>query len=403
MMFVSDFGHLEPVHRRVVLAGFLGWALDAFDFFLLIFVLKDVASTFHASLTAVTVAIFLTLATRPVGALFFGVLSDRYGRRPVLMAVVLSYSVFGFLSAWAPSLGLFFLLRALFGIAMGGEWGAGSSLVMESVPPPARGFVSGILQAGYPSGYLLASLAYAFIYPETGWRGLMMLALLPAFLVLYIRRNIPESPVKSHGSGEFPDFGKILCAHWKTILFATCLMTAFNFLSHGTQDLYPSFLEGIHHLSPREVGGIAVLYNIGAILGGLTLSTLSERIGRRKSILWAAAAALVCTPLWGSSHGLLVIAMAAFLMQFFVQGAWGVVPVYLNEISPPAIRGLFPGLVYQSGNLMASANATIQSSLAVRLGGRLDMALMAVSGFSALLIALLIMLGPERRGEHLGR
>jgi SHS family lactate transporter-like MFS transporter len=180
-------------------------------------------------------------------------------------------------------------------------------------------------------------------------------------------------------------------------------MTAFNFLSHGTQDLYPSFLEGIHHLSPREVGGIAVLYNIGAILGGLTLSTLSERIGRRKSILWAAVAALVCTPLWGSSHGLLVIAMAAFLMQFFVQGAWGVVPVYLNEISPPAIRGLFPGLVYQSGNLLASANATIQSSLAVRLGGRLDRALMAVAGFSALLIALLIMLGPERRGEHLGR
>jgi SHS family lactate transporter-like MFS transporter len=403
MMFFSDLKHLAPAHRRVVLAGFLGWALDAFDFFLLIFVLKDVAATFHSSMTEVTLAIFLTLATRPVGALFFGILSDRYGRRPVLMAVVMAYSVFGFFSALAPSLGLFFLLRAFFGIAMGGEWGAGSALVMESVPPAARGFVSGILQAGYPSGYLLASLAYAFIYPLTGWRGLLMLAILPAFLVLYIRKNIPESHVVEKGGRAFPDFREIFSVHWKTVVFAICLMTAFNFLSHGTQDLYPSFLEGVHHLSPHEVGGIAVLYNIGAILGGLTLGTLSERVGRRRAIFMAAVMALLCTPFWGSSHGLLVIALGAFWMQFFVQGAWGVVPVYLNEISPSAIRGIFPGLVYQVGNLLASANATIQSALSVRLGGRLDMALMSVAGLSALLIGLFILAGPERRGTILGK
>jgi SHS family lactate transporter-like MFS transporter len=302
----------------------------------------------------------------------------------------------------APSLALFFLLRAFFGIAMGGEWGAGSSLVMESVPPPARGFVSGILQAGYSSGYLLASLAYAFVDPITGWRGLMMLALLPAFLVLYIRKNIPESHVLKTGARAFPDFRNIFSNHWRTVLFAVFLMTAFNFLSHGTQDLYPSFLESVHHLSPREVGTIAVLYNVGAILGGMTLSTLSERIGRRKAIFMAAVLALCCTPFWGSAHGTLVIAVGAFLMQFFVQGAWGVVPVYLNEISPSAIRGVFPGLVYQFGNLLASANATIQSAFSVRLGGRLDIALMAVAGLSAILIALLIMAGPERRGEVLG-
>ncbi len=400
-MFVRDWNHLGPSDRHLLLAGYLGWTLDAFDFFLMIFVLNDVARTFSVSLTAVTVAIFLTLATRPAGALIFGTLSERYGRRPVLMAVILLYSVFGFLSALAPTLSLFFLLRALFGVAMGGEWGAGSALVMESVTPKARGFVSGLLQAGYPSGYLLASLAYAFVYPETGWRGLLMLAILPAFLVFYIRRNVPESPAVAGRHRSWPDPRTLFRHHWKRAVFAIFLMTAFNFLSHGTQDLYPSFLEKTHHLTPHTVGLVAVFYNIGAILGGVTMSTLSERFGRRRMIFLACVLTLPVLPLWGQAQDIVLVATGAFLMQFFVQGAWGVVPVYLNEISPSEIRGVFPGFVYQLGNLLASANATIQSALAVRLGGHLDLALMAVAGIAAISIALLILVGSERRGEHL--
>lgn len=416
MWFLNDWKHLGNQERRVVLAAFLGWSLDAFDFFLLIFVLRDVARTFSASMTLVTTAIFLTLATRPIGALFFGFLADRFGRRPILMGVVLAYSCFGFISALAPSLGFFFLFRALFGVAMGGEWGAGSALVMESVNPACRGFVSGILQAGYPSGYLLASLAYGFVYPGTGWRGLMMLGILPALLVLYIRRNVPESPsferIPSRGARKtgwqaflapFPASGlvPILRTHWKLILFAVCLMTAFNFLGHGTQDLYPTFLEAEHHLSPSEVGGIAVLYNIGAILGGIFLGTLSERIGRKRAIFLAAIFALACLPFWGRADDFAAIATGAFFMQFAVQGAWGVVPVYLNEISPEDLRGTFPGFVYQTGNLLASANATIQAALSARLGGHLGLPLMMVAGASALALASLVLAGPEKRGGSL--
>lgn len=398
---IRDWRHLGSIERHVVLAGFLGWTLDAFDFFLLVFVLRDVAHTFSVSVTMVTGAILLTLATRPVGALLFGFLADRFGRRPILIAVVLFYSLFGFLSAFAPTLGLFFLLRAFFGVAMGGEWGTGSALVMESVPPSCRGFVSGILQAGYPAGYLLASLAFAFLYPVMGWRGLLMLGVLPAFLVLYIRRNVPESRSFGNKPKTPLNVRHLIRDNWKSGIFAVGLMTAFNFLGHGTQDLYPTFLEIDHHLNPHEVGGIAVLYNIGAILGGLFMGSLSERIGRRKAIFLAAMVALLVLPFWGWARGVVWLAIAAFFMQFAVQGAWGVIPVYLNEISPAIIRGTFPGFVYQTGNLLASANATLQSSVSVYLGGKLNVALVGVAGISALVIALLIMAGPERRGETL--
>ncbi len=402
MIFIDDWKALGEAERRVVVAAFLGWTLDAFDFFLLVFVLKDVSRAFSVSLTTVTEAIFLTLATRPLGALFFGSLADRYGRRPVLMAVVLLYPFFGFLSAIAPTIGAFLILRGLFGVAMGGEWGAGSSLVMESIPVSCRGFVSGILQAGYPAGYLLASLAYAFIYPITGWRGLLMLGILPAFLVFFIRRNVPESPSFSEKKPHFSKNWRAMVGHhWKLALFAVVLMTAFNFLGHGTQDLYPTFLESVHHLSPGTVGGIAVFYNFGAILGGIILGTLSERVGRRRAILWAALLALAVLPFWAGADGIVALAGGAFLMQFAVQGAWGVIPVYLNEISPPEIRGAFPGVVYQTGNLLASANATLQALLAHHLGGRLGLSLGVVAALAAVTIAALIGRGPERRGERL--
>jgi len=401
VIFIDDWKSLGKHERHIVAAAFLGWTLDAFDFFLLVFVLRDVSRTFSVSLTTVTEAIFLTLATRPLGALLFGSLADRYGRRPVLMVVVLLYPLFGFLSALSPTIGSFLVLRGLFGVAMGGEWGAGSSLVMESIPVTCRGFVSGILQAGYPAGYLLASLAYAFIYPASGWRGLMMLGILPALLVFFIRKKVPESPAFSSKAPMPKNWGTLVRGYWRVAIFAVVLMTAFNFLGHGTQDLYPTFLESVHHLSPGDVGGIAVFYNFGAILGGIVLGSLSERMGRRRAILWAALLALAVLPFWAGADGIVALAGGAFLMQFAVQGAWGVVPVYLNEISPPEIRGAFPGVVYQTGNLLASANATLQAVLASHLGGNLAVALASVAGGAALSIAVLIGRGPERRGERL--
>ncbi|HEY3594860.1 MAG TPA: MFS transporter, partial [Polyangiaceae bacterium] len=312
--------------KKVVLASFLGWTLDAFDFFLFIFVLKDVAHDFGVPIANVTFAILLTLAVRPIGAFLFGRAADRYGRRPTLMVDVLLYSVLEFASGFSPSLTVLLLLRTLFGVAMGGEWGVGASLTMESIPPRARGIVSGILQAGYPTGYLIASAVYALLFPIIGWRGMFMIGVLPALLVLFIRRHVPESPSFQPKAAVRVSLGTTLKSHWRRAVYAIVLMTAFNFFSHGTQDLYPTYLQVQRHLSTHAVGLIAIVYNIGAILGGILCGTLSERIGRRRAILIAAILSLPVVPLWATSVNPVMIAAGAFLMQFMVQGARGVIP-----------------------------------------------------------------------------
>src|SRR5712671_7125930 len=256
--------------RSVVIASFLGWTLDAFDFFLLVFVLKDIAQEFNTAISKVTFAILLTLAMRPVGAFLFGRAADRWGRRPTLMVDVLLYSFIEFASGFSPSLTVLLVLRALYGVAMGGEWGVGASLTMESIPPQARGFVSGLLQSGYPTGYFIASIVYALLFPIIGWRGMFMVGVLPALLVLYIRRRVPESPSWDRVAAARSSTVTMLRSHWRLGFYAVLLMTAFNFFSHGTQDLYPTFLQKQHHFDHTTVSTIAVLYNIGAILGGLT-------------------------------------------------------------------------------------------------------------------------------------
>jgi SHS family lactate transporter-like MFS transporter len=386
--------------KHVVVASWLGWTLDAFDYFLFVFVLADIAKEFQVPVTQVTVALLLTLAMRPLGALLFGRAADRFGRRPVLMVDVLAYSAIGFACAFAPSLGVLLVLRALFGVAMGGEWGVGASLTMESVPAQARGFVSGILQSGYPSGYLLAAIAYATLFPLIGWRGMFMLGVVPALLALYIRSHVPESPAwaprhRAARSGGTLDW---LRAHWKRAVYAVALMTAFNFFSHGSQDLYPTFLRVQRHLSPRTVGSIAVVYNIGAMLGGIVCGTLSERWGRRRVITLAALLALPVLPLWVLPTQPALIAVGAFSLQFMVQGAWGVIPAHLNELSPRGVRGTFPGFVYQLGNLFASANATLQASIAAHYGGNYALALGLVLACVSVVIALLCRYGREARG-----
>ena len=478
--------------KSVVAAAYLGWTLDAFDFFLMVFVLRDIAKEFSTEVSAVAVAVVLTLAMRPIGAFVFGRAADRYGRRPTLAAVILCYSTLAFASGFAQSLMQLMILRTLFGIAMGGEWGVGASLAMESIPPKARGFVSGILQSGYPSGYLIASVVYGLLYQYIGWRGMFMIGIVPAFLTFFILRNVKESPSWTPknvlgadaiptltaygrlviyavllwvGAGLYADqpaiaavcfalpillslflatrdpgvwieffavigmllvdyfslvtlgipavmaviyniaailAGVFLRSHWRIGLYAVLLMTAFNFFSHGTQDLYPTFLQGKPGYTPAIVGTIAVIYNIGAILGSLTFGSLSERIGRRRAIVLAALISIPMIPLWVFAGSPFWFAVGSFLMQFMVQSAWGIVPVHLNELSPPEVRGTFPGFVYQLGNLLASVNATIQSGYADSHGHDYAMILAIVAACAALAIALLVGFGIERKGVHLG-
>ena len=387
--------------KHVVAASFLGWMLDAFDFFLLVFVLTDIAREFNTDVTDVTVAILLTLAMRPIGAFLFGRAADRWGRRPTLMVDVLLYSVIEFASGFAPNLTALLVLRAIYGIAMGGEWGVGASLTMESIPPHARGFVSGLLQSGYPAGYFLASIVYALLFQYIGWRGMFMVGVVPALLVLYIRRSVPESPSWAPRSSR-SDTLAVLKSHWRLGLYAVLLMTAFNFFSHGTQDLYPTFLQVQHGFSPHEVGLIAVVYNIGAIIGGISFGALSERFGRRRMIIIASVLSLIVLPLWAFAASAVWLAAGAFLMQVMVQGAWGVIPVHLNELSPDDARGTFPGFTYQLGNLIASVNATLQAAIAMHYGNDYALALAVVAGVVAVAIVILTAFGTEAKGVVFG-
>jgi MFS transporter, SHS family, lactate transporter len=386
-----------PAQRHVVAASYLGWMLDAFDFFLLVFVLKDVAHEFGVKRPAVALAITLTLALRPVGAFIFGRLADRFGRRRVLMGDVAAYSGLGFATAFAPNLTTFLVLRALFGIAMGGEWGIGASLTMESVKPEARGFVSGLLQSGYPSGYLIASVVFALLYDRIGWRGMFMVGIIPALLILYIRRHVPESPGWSPEHARAGTVFSVLKRHWGLAIYGILLMTAFNFFSHGTQDIYPTFLQVQHHFDVHTTGTIAVIYNIGAIIGGLAFGLLSQSLGRKRTIIVAALLAIPATYLWAFSQTAVMLAAGAFVMQFFVQGAWGVIPAHLNELSPADARGTFPGTVYQLGNFIASYNAVLQTSIAAKSGENYSLALAAVAVAAAVAITVLTLFGREAR------
>ena len=387
--------------KHVVAASFLGWTLDAFDFFLLVFVIKDIATEFGTQITDVTFAILLTLAMRPIGAYIFGRAADRWGRRPTLLVDVLLYSAIEFASGFAPNLMTLLILRAIFGVAMGGEWGVGASLTMESIPPKARGLVSGLLQSGYPMGYFLASIIYGLLFQYIGWRGMFMVGVIPALLVFYIRRKVPESP-SWRPTTERSNTLAILRSHWRLGIYAVLLMTAFNFFSHGTQDLYPTFLQVQHHFSQHEVSLIAVIYNVGAIIGGLSFGALSEQFGRRRLIITAAVLSLVVLPLWAFSTSAVWLAAGAFLMQVTVQGAWGVIPVHLNELSPDDARGTFPGFVYQLGNLIASVNAPLQASIAAHYGGDYAIALAAVAGTVAVAIVVLTAAGTEAKGVRFG-
>jgi SHS family lactate transporter-like MFS transporter len=342
--------------------------------------------------------VFLTLAARPIGAFAFGWLAEHFGRRPVLMADIILFSLFELASGFAPTLTSLLVLRFLFGVAMGGEWGLGASLVMESIPPKLRGPVSGLLQSGYPSGYFVASLVYYLLFDTIGWRGMFMVGIAPALLVLLIRIHVKESPVFEARRGKVKAKPVAeLVRHWKIALYLVVLMTAFNFFSHGTQDLYPTFLQKQHHFDTHTVGLLAAVMNIGAIVGGIGFGIWSERLGRKRTIILASLLALPVIPLFAFAATPLLLGLGAFLVQVAVQGAWGIVPVHLNELSPPMARSLFPGFAYQLGNLIASRNAPIQAGIAEAHGDNYALALALVCGITAVVIALWTAIGPERK------
>ncbi|WP_370550613.1 MFS transporter [Edwardsiella tarda] len=391
----------SPQQRHVAIASFLSWTLDAFDFFILVFLLSDIASAFHVDVEQVTLAILLTLAVRPIGALIFGRAAEKYGRRPILMLNIICFSVFELLSAAAPSLMIFLLLRVLYGVAMGGIWGVASSLTMETIPDRSRGLMSGIFQAGYPFGYLLAAVIYGLFAQWLGWRGMFVIGAIPIVLLPYIYFYVPESPVwlaaKAQRQSGMP-LWPVLRHNWKLCIYLVVLMAAFNFFSHGTQDLYPTFLKVQHGFSANVISIIAVSYNIASIAGGIFFGTLSERIGRKRAIMLAALLALPVIPLWAFSGGSLMLGIGAFLMQFMVQGAWGVIPTYLNELVPASARAVLPGFVYQLGNLLASVNATLQASIAADHGQNYALAMAITAGSVAVIIAILISFGRDTRG-----
>jgi len=419
MSVAGQFQRLTREQRRVFLAAFLGWTLDSLDYFLLIFCVNAIAGEFRTEPSAVLSAVFLTQAFRPVGALIFGMLADRYGRRPVLMANILGFSAIELACAFAPSLNVLLILRALFGIAMGGEWGVGAALAFESLPKEGRGTFSGILQEGYAFGSILASAAFGVLFagvhwhglaiPGIGWRGLFILGSAPAVLAFYVQARVPESPVWLEGARKRAEgTARLAALEWPrqlfhfapTFLFLVVLMTAFMSFSHGTQDVYPTFLAVQIKLSPWTVGLIGVLYGLGSIAGGIVFGTLSERWGRKRAIVTAALLAIPVIPLYAYGHSAAPLAVGAVLMQFMVQGAWGVVPAYLTELSPAPVRATAPGLAYQLGALVTSWNGKGQAQLAEHFGDYRRVLAVTVLAV-ALALALLASRGREARGTEM--
>ncbi|TCV97116.1 SHS family lactate transporter-like MFS transporter [Luteibacter rhizovicinus] len=406
MLLPAALRDLDSTQRHTVLASFLGWTLDAFDYFLLTFVIVAVAHEFNVPKSEVTYGLFLTLAARPLGALIFGRLADRYGRRPVLMFDIVLFSILEVACAFAPTLGVLLGLRFLFGIAMGGEWGLGAALAMESIPAKSRGLVSGLLQSGYPCGFFLAALANWLLVDHIGWRGLFIVGALPALLVVYIRRKVPESPVWEGRRHEARQSVMVsMRGHWMRFVYLMLLMAAFNMFSHGSQDMYPTFVQENLHV---EAGSgtafmLTALLNIGALVGGLSFGAWSERIGRRRAMMIAALLAIPVIPLWMYGGSLLLLGLGAFLIQVMVQGAWGVVPTHLNELSPDSVRGTLPGFAYQMGNLLAAITATAQTWMAERRGGDFAFSMSIWIAGVAILLTLLLWLGPEARGVRFGR
>ena len=383
---------------HAITASFLGWTLDAFDFFVLTFLIDVLAAQFHVSPKKIIFTTFTTLAMRPVGALLFGLLADRYGRRKPLMANIVFFSIVELLCGFAPNYTVFLILRTVYGIGMGGEWGVGASLAMENAPGRLRGILSGIVQSGYSIGYLLAAVAARFVLPFWGWRAMFWIGGVPALLAFYIRSKVRESKAwEQHRAPTVRAIVRTAGGHWKIFSYLVLLMTMMMFLSHGTQDLYPHFLRSVYGYSAATIAYIAMIYNVGAVVGAILFGYLSERLGRRRSMVMALVLSFAVIPAWAFGGSLTGLVMGAFAMQAGVQGAWGIIPAHLNELSPDSVRGLMPGFAYQLGILIAAPVNNIQFWLQTKVGYA-----WALAGFEAvniILLAITVSLGAEKKGK----
>jgi SHS family lactate transporter-like MFS transporter len=390
--------------RNAFLAGFSAWTFDAFDFFILAYVLGQVARDFHEPIPAIALTLTASLMMRPVGAFFFGLMADRYGRRIPLMCDILFYSVMEIASGLAPTYRIFLILRLLYGVGMGGAWGVGASLALESASAESRGILSGILQEGYALGNLLAAVAFWTVFPRWGWRPMFFIGVIPALLTLLLLMRVKESEAWKATAAQHQSWGSYfreLAANWKRFLYLVALMAMMNFLSHGTQDLYPTFLQQGRHYNPKFTAIASVISMLGAIAGGAVFGLYSDRVGRRRSMVTACIGGIVIIPLWVFSPGFALIALGAFLMQFMVQGAWGVVPAHINELSPDRMRGFLPGFSYQVGVLIAATAPYIEAVMSRRFTYAEVMGTFA--GIVMVVAIFVVALGPEAHRIAFGR
>jgi SHS family lactate transporter-like MFS transporter len=387
-----------------VIASFLGWTFDAFDFFVLTFLLNDIAKAFGKTRPDVALTLTLTLAMRPVGAFIFGIIADRYGRRIPLMLNIVFYAVASALSGLAPTYGMFVLFRMLFGIGMGGQWGVGASLVLESVSAKWRGLLSGFLHQGYSLGNFLAALAFLTVYPSMAaahpayaWRVMFFIGGIPALLSLFVFSKVEESEAwKEHKTEDWREYARSVARVWPRFLYLVLLLTMMGFISHGTQDLYPTFLTQQRHFAANHVAETSMFAMVGALFGGLVVGYCSDRFGRRRAMIGAALAGLAIVPLWIDAPTDALVVLGGFLMQFCVQGAWGIIPAHMNELSPAQMRGFLPGFAYQLGMLCAGVVTYIESVAGEHFSYATAMGLIAALALVGGMIV--IGLGPEAHG-----
>jgi MFS transporter, SHS family, lactate transporter len=397
-------GEASTGHLPAVVAGFSGWLLDSFDFFLVTFCLTAIARDFHKSDAQIALVITMTLAFRPVGGFVFGLMADRYGRRLPLMINTGLFAIAEILTGLAPSYATLLVVRALFGVVMGGQWGVGTSLAMEKAPANKRGMLSGLLQQGYASGNVVAAICYFLVYPHVGWRPLFFIGSIPAILlVLFIRFRVQESEVWRETRPQkvgWAQHAREIASHWKLFLYLLIFMTMMLFASHGTLDMYPTFLQREWHFSPGRRSAITAFSAVGAILGGVIVGHLSDKWGRRRAVITAFVLGILLIPVWAYAPNQGLLIASAFLMQFMVQGAWGVIPAHLAELSPNSVRAFLPGFAYQSAGTLASSVVYIEAVFAQKTSYATAMALTAFTVF--ILAGVMAALGRERRGHTLG-
>ncbi|KAH9936604.1 carboxylic acid transporter protein [Fomitopsis serialis] len=411
--------------------GWLAWICDSYDFFSVSLSVTALEKQFSKDANSITTAITLTLLFRSLGAIIFGIASDRFGRKWPLVINLLIAAAFELGSGFVSTFTQFLVVRSFFGVAMGGIWGLAASTALENLPVEVRGLASGFLQEGYAVGYLLAAVVNLTLVPETptGWRGLFWLGAGLSILAAAIRAVLPESGVflrakaveraagrstKNKTKVFLRETKEMLKNHWILCCYAVVLMTGFNFLSHGSQDLYPTYLQTTKGFTPHDSTVATIIGNCGAIAGGTIAGWLSQYIGRRLTIILFVLLIGAFIPLWILPASFGALSAGAFWVQFGVQGAWGVVRVSASPCInvPPAFRATFPGVAYQMGNMVSSASAQIETTGGNHLKTTIfkDGTLQTVPDYAtvqgillgvvAAFVVLCTIVGPENHGSH---